>query len=86
MTDEHARPSTRDIAEAGQRPAPRDDDRRAVAHDADERVVVVESDDTRDVALFPTEEADGFRSRWEGIQTGRAGGSGRHEAGTGVQR
>jgi hypothetical protein len=70
MTDKPARPSTRDIAEAAQRPAKLHDDGSAAARDTERRDVAAEVDDTSDVALFPTEEADGFRSRWEAIQTG----------------
>ena len=54
MSEPRTKLSTRDIAEAGRR-----DDARQVA-----------ADDTSDVSLFPREEAEGFRARWEAIQTG----------------
>jgi hypothetical protein len=59
MTHERTQLSTRDIAEAG---------RQDQVKLQDEHKVAVE--DHHDVALFPREEGDGFRSRWEAIQTG----------------
>lgn len=60
--------TTRDIAAATQAPAPEN-----VRPPAPERVPPPQTDDNKDLerhSLFPPEEANGFRARWEGIQTG----------------
>jgi hypothetical protein len=73
MKNEANKLSTRDIAEA----ARHEEVRRVEVkrHDPPAAPAVPEgpvpaSDDPREVSLFPHEEADGFRSRWEAIQTG----------------
>lgn len=68
MTDDRRPLTTRDIAAAAERPNPprTDDDRPRT----DALAIDAAAEDLRSVTLFPSEEADGFRSRWEAIQTG----------------
>ena len=70
MRNEETKLSTRDIAEAAAREKARDDRRAAATAETKAPIGTVDMDDTRDVVLFPKEEGDGFRSRWEAIQTG----------------
>ena len=64
MTDRDRALSTRDIAAAVERREPLPPEPPSDAHPHPD------ADDTRQVVLFPHEEAEGFRSRWEAIQTG----------------
>ena len=78
MKDERTKLSTSDIAEAARREEAARDRRTAAATTAEGQRIPVKaeseerriSDDADEVSLFPHEEADGFRSRWEAIQTG----------------
>jgi hypothetical protein len=76
MSEPRTRLSTRDIAEAGRREEAqrhredlRHDARRATAAAASEERPLP-AVDSSDVSLFPHDEAEGFRARWEAIQTG----------------
>ena len=69
MTEQPTKLSTRDIAEAAHREEAQRDDRRAtVTAPAEEHRTA--ADDIAEVSLFPSEEAEGFKARWEAIQTG----------------
>jgi hypothetical protein len=68
MTHERTTLSTRDVAEAAVRRG--DEQRDATPVAAPPSDVAMASHDSDDIALFPREEVEGFRSRWEAIQTG----------------
>src|SRR5262245_41176087 len=76
MRDERKPLSTRDIAAAGRKDEAKHDENVArgtavAAATAGAAIAAADAtDDPRAVALFPKEEGDGFRSRWEAIQTG----------------
>ena len=74
MNEDRGRMSTRDIADAARRRETDRGDRDVVTRSPDAPPAVTappRSDDAAgELALFPHEEADGFRSRWEAIQTG----------------
>jgi predicted lipid-binding transport protein (Tim44 family) len=76
MSEQPTRLSTRDIAEAGRREEALQRHRAELPRDAKLTAATpapaeqARAADTSDVSLFPHEEADGFRARWEAIQTG----------------
>jgi hypothetical protein len=62
--------STSDIAAAAEREEAKRRNDAPETTAGSERSATLAAERPEDLALFPVEEADGFRARWEAIQTG----------------